>query len=67
MFTRQKPVEIRSDLDGRIFNSNGERWFNQQPGDSIRDLFIPKRWRSLNPLKGPRNHPKKVTSRIARN
>ena len=38
------------------------------PGDSIRDLFIPDRWRSrLQPLKGSRfHHPKKVTSRIAR-
>ena len=31
------------------------------PGDSIRDLFIPDRWRSLNHLKGSLNHPKKVT------
>ena len=31
------------------------------PGDSIRDLFIPDRWRSLNHLKRPLNHPKKVT------
>ena len=31
------------------------------PGDSSRALFIPDRWRSLNPLKGSLNHPKKVT------
>ena len=30
-------------------------------GDSSRDLFIPKRWRSLNPLQGSLNHTKKVT------
>ena len=38
---------------------------NHPPDDSIRDLFIPKRWRSLTfqPLKGSLNHtiPKKVT------
>ena len=39
---------------------------NSLPGDSIRDLFIPDRWRSLNHLEGSLNHPKKVTSRIAR-
>ena len=31
------------------------------PGDSIRDLFIPDRWRSLNLAKGSLNHSKKVT------
>ena len=35
--------------------------FHRGPGDSSRDLFIPKRWRSLNPLKGSLNHTKKVT------
>ena len=36
-------------------------------GDSIRDLFSPDRWRSLNPLKGSQNlHPKKVTAWITR-
>ena len=34
----------------------------QQPGDSIRDLFIPYSWRSLYHLKGSRfHHPKRVT------
>ena len=46
---------------------------SQEPGDSIRDLFIPKRWRSLNqPLSSghvTNHHPKKVTNhrRIAMN
>ena len=31
------------------------------PGDSIRDLFIPDRWRSLNHFKGSLNHRKKGT------
>ena len=44
-------------------------WPFHSRSDSICDLFIPKRWRSLNPSKGSLkslNHPKKVTSRIAR-
>ncbi len=32
-----------------------------KPGDSSRDLFIPKRWRSLSLSKWSLNHPKKVT------
>ena len=36
------------------------------PGDSSRALFIPDCWRSLNPLKGSLNHPKKVTNWITR-
>ena len=34
---------------------------SKNPGDSSRDLLIPKRWRSLKLLKGLLNHPKKVT------
>ena len=37
------------------------------PSDSIRDLLIPKRWRSPTTFEfGSLNHPKKGTSRIAR-
>ena len=41
----------------------------KEPGDSIRALFhpLPSSWRSLNPLKGSLNHPKKVTAWITRN
>ena len=39
---------------------------NQSPGDSSRALFTPDRWRSLNPLRGSLNHPKKVTNGITR-
>ena len=44
-----------------LTNNRNSRWFKSWPN------FIPKRWRSLNPLKGSRfHHPKKVTTWITR-